>query len=62
MLTIREVQIGDGVRDAQQSTLRGNEGLTNVVSARHAGYGQELPSTYAREHITIVGQTACNGA
>ena len=42
---IRTVRIADGQGNAQQSTLRGKEGLWDVVSARHAAR-QELPSTY----------------
>ena len=45
---------------AQQSTLRGKEGLRDVVSARHAGYGRSCLPPIAAEHITSLRQPTCN--
>jgi hypothetical protein len=45
---------------AQQSTLRGKEGLRDVVSSRHAGYGRSCLPPIGREHITFPGQPTCN--
>jgi hypothetical protein len=45
---------------AQQSTLRGKEGLRDVVSARHAGYGRSCLPPIGRKHITFRGQPTCN--
>jgi hypothetical protein len=54
---IRSARIADGQSNAQQSTLRGNEGLWDVFSARHAAR-QELPSTYGGS--IYHGQLTCN--
>ena len=54
------VRIGDGMGKAQQSTLRGKEGLRDVVSARHAGYGRSCLPPIGREHNTFPGQPTCN--